>query len=102
MKEEGRRGDGRSSETYFSGGMLHIPAAKLKEMYMRSKSERGNRKMNEVQGWRSKQVNYKKEEETVCGNQRGDGAQGMKEQPKCSQGRDVAGVRKTGKKRNFR
>lgn len=40
--------------------MLHIPAAKMKEADMRSRSERGNRKMDEVQGWRSKQVNYKK------------------------------------------
>jgi len=40
--------------------MLHIPAAKLKEAAMRSRSERGNRKMDEVQGWRSKQGNYRK------------------------------------------
>lgn len=51
---------------------------------MRSRSERGNRKMDEVQGWRSKRVNYEKEEGAVCRNQWGDGAQGKKQQPKQS------------------
>lgn len=46
--------------------MLHIPAAKMKEADMRSRSERGNRKMDEVQGWRSKQVNYKKKRKGLC------------------------------------
>lgn len=73
--------------------MLHIPAAKMKEADMRSRSERGNRKMDEVQGWRSKQVNYKKEEGAVCRDQRGEGAQRKKQQPKHSQVRDTAGVR---------
>lgn len=81
--------------------MLHIPAAKMKEADMRSRSERGNRKMDEVQGWRSKRVNYEKEEGAVCRDQRGDGAQGKKEQPKCSQVRDAAGVREAEKNQNL-
>lgn len=57
--------------------------------------------MDEVQDWRSKRVNYEKEEGTVCRNQRGDGAQGKKQQPKYSQIREAAGVRETEKKRNI-
>lgn len=68
---------------------------------MRSRSERGSRKMDEVQGWRSKRVNYEKEEGAVCRNQRGDGAQGRKQQPKCSQVRDTDGVRETEKNWNL-
>lgn len=86
---------------YFSGGMLYIPAAKMEEADMRIRSERGSKKMDEVQDWRSKRVNYEKEEGTVCRNQRGDGAQGKKQQPKCSQIRDAAGLRETEKNWNI-
>lgn len=86
---------------YFSGGMLHIPAAKMEEVDMRIRSERGSRKMDEVQDWRSKRVNYEKEEGTAYRNRRGDGAQGRKQQPKCSQIRDPSGVRETEKNWNI-
>lgn len=86
---------------YFSGGMLYIPATKMEEVDIRIASERGIKKMDEVQDWRNKRVNYEKEEGTVCRNQRGDGAQGKKEQPKRSQIRDAAGVRETEKNWNI-
>lgn len=73
----------------------------MEEADMRIRSERGSKKMDEVQDWRSKRVNYEKEEGPVCRNQRGDGAQGKKQQPKCSQIRDAAGLRETEKNWNI-